>query len=107
MPSDWDWMEVRVPINLPGEKKTQWPTIRYERKTSGDSEVLKTLRVTDSPLQITMVPWTEEKRVIRASVHPERLPSSRDLDRKQWPRFVFQQNVSAAQVELQLEAKAN
>jgi len=28
-------MEVRIPIQMPGEKKTRWPVIRFERSQSG------------------------------------------------------------------------
>lgn len=48
MSTNWEWMEVRLPIRMPSEKKTRWPVIRYER-TEGESEIAKSIRVTDCP----------------------------------------------------------
>ena len=31
MPTDWAWMEVRLPIRIPDQTSNQWPTVRFER----------------------------------------------------------------------------
>ena len=35
MPADWQWMEVRIPVQMPGEQETRWPVIRFDRSKSG------------------------------------------------------------------------
>ena len=53
---NWEWMEVRIPIQMPGEQETRWPVIRFDRSKSGQ-EITKSIRVTDCPLRITIEPW--------------------------------------------------
>jgi hypothetical protein len=69
MPADWQWMEVRIPVQMPGEQETRWPVIRFDRSKSGQ-EITKSIRVTDCPLRITIEPWSEEKQVTGYSTHP-------------------------------------
>ncbi len=100
MPANWQWMEVRIPVQLPGERKTRWPVIRFERSRSG-YEITKSIRVTDCPLRITIEPWCEERQVNGSSTHPanvqrtsSRYPSYR--------RFIFDNGQSTAHVTLRL-----
>jgi hypothetical protein len=108
MPTNWTWMEVRLPIEMPGEKKTRWPVIRYERtgvknEDGSGSEITKSIRVTDCPLQITIEPWSEEKRVIRSSIQPanggERIASNYP----HYPKYAFDASQSTAYVQLRLD----
>ena len=109
MPASWKWMEVRLPIQMPGEKKTRWPVIRYERteseRDSGNrTEITKTIRVTDCPLQITIEPWSEEKRLVK-SVSPQangRKPSATSFPH--YSRYAFAEGQSAASVKFSLAA---
>ncbi|TWU38569.1 hypothetical protein [Novipirellula artificiosorum] len=101
MPINWEWMEVRLPIRMPGEEKTHWPTIRYERSQSGD-DIAKSIRVTDCPLRITIAPWSETKRVIASESQPD---SSRMSTASQYPSYGFDERDSAAHVKLRLVDK--
>ena len=106
MPTTWKWMEVRIPIQMPGEKRTRWPVIRFERTARrNENEVLKSIRVTDSPLRITIEPWSEGKTVIRSETSlngrislPTSLPN--------YSRFKFGEQQSAATVTLTLSDAA-
>ncbi|MBL6705101.1 MAG: hypothetical protein ISQ06_03250, partial [Planctomycetaceae bacterium] len=51
MPCDWEWMEVRPPIRMPGEQRSRWPMIRYER-SQNQSKITKSIRVTDCPMRV-------------------------------------------------------
>lgn len=101
MPKDWKWMEVRLPIQMPGEQKISWPVIRYER-AGGSSETVKLVRVTDCPLQVIVEPWSESQRIERFEVFPARLV---DLKESRFPGYTtyrFEDAVSAAEVRLNL-----
>jgi len=107
MPTNWKWMEVRLPIRMPGGKKTCWPAIRYERSESerdGDNrtEITKSIRVTECPLRITIEPWSEEKRVIESESQPSngRKPSATRFPH--YSRYVFDEGQSSASVKLRL-----
>ena len=69
MPTEWNWMEVRLPNRKPGESKTHWLVIRYERTANGN-ETTKSIRVTDCPLQFTLAPWPEGERVTGTETLP-------------------------------------
>ena len=101
MPKNWQWMEVRPPIRMPGEKKTHWPVIRYERSQSGE-DIAKSIRVNDCPLRITIAPWPEENRVIASESQPH---SRRTSTASQNPSYRFDERVSAAHVKLRLTDK--
>ena len=101
MPTNWKWMEVRLPIQMPGEKKARWPVIRYERSQSG-SEVTKSIRVTDCPLRITIEPWSEEKRVIRSDSQPANGRKPTASNYPHYIRYVFDDPQSTAHVKLRL-----
>lgn len=101
MPTNWKWMEVRCPIQMPGEKKTHWPVIRYERSQKGN-KITKSIRVTDCPLQIIIEPWSEEKRVVRSDRQPtkDRKPTASNYPH--YSRYTFDAPQSTAYVKLHL-----
>ena len=101
MPTNWKWMEVRLPIQMPGESKTRWPVIRYERSQSG-SEITKSIRVTDCPLRITIEPWSEEKRVIRSANQPANGRKPTGSNYPHYSRYTFDDPQSTAYVKLRL-----
>ena len=112
-PTSWKSMEVRLPIRMPGDKKTRWPVIRYERTESDDgdengngSAITKTIRVTDCPLRIAIEPWSEEKRVIKSESQPAngRKPSATSFP--DYSRFVFDEGQSSASVQLRLGSRS-
>ncbi len=102
MPRSWEWMEVRIPIRMPGEKKTHWPVVRYER-SRGDGEVVKSVRVTDCPLRITIEPWSEGKRVIGSDRQPADGPKPTPSGYPHYRRYEFDDRHSAARVRLRLK----
>jgi hypothetical protein len=109
MPTNWKWMEVRLPIQMPGEEKTRWPAIRYERTESKNesesgSEVTKSIHVTDCPLQITIEPWSEEKRVIGTDRRPANGQKPTASNYPHYSRYAFDDAHSAAYVKLRLDA---
>ncbi|MDP6556218.1 MAG: hypothetical protein QGG71_16235 [Pirellulaceae bacterium] len=109
MPTNWKWMEVRLPIRMPGEKKTRWPVIRYERteiknEDGSGSEITKSIRVTDCPLQITIEPWSEEKRVIRSDMQPANRGERKESNYPHYARCAFDAPQSTAYVKLRLDA---
>ena len=109
MPTNWKWMEVRLPIKMPGEKKTRWPVIRYERtevknEDGSGSEITKSIRVTDCPLQITIEPWSEEKRVIRSAIQPANGGERTASNYPHSTRYAFDASQSTAYVKLRLDA---
>ncbi|MDB4742958.1 hypothetical protein OAF98_00605, partial [Planctomicrobium sp.] len=108
MPTDWQWMEVRLPIQMPGEEKTHWPVIRYERTTSrnaisGESEITKSIRVRDCPLQITIEPWSEGKEVIHAETLPASTKEARATHFPHYSRYTFDNSETEASVKLYLD----
>ena len=105
MPTDWDWMEFRLPIELPSRKNPQqlqkhWPTIRFDRTQRG-GETTKTVRVTDCPLGVTIEPWSEGKPVVAATRQPEEGSDAVDSRFPDYRGFRFEDG-SSAQVELRL-----
>lgn len=94
MPADWKWMEVQFPVQIPGQSKKAWPTIRYERAQQ-NGHVRKTIRVTDSPLQIAIEPWTEGKTVVGSE-------QAAQADIPNYLRYSWDPNLSQAEVNLQL-----
>ena len=111
MPTNWKWMEVRLPIRMPDEKKSRWPVIRYERteikKEDGSgNEISKSIRVTDCPLQITIEPWSEEKRVIRSDMQPANARKRKAISDPHSTSFTFDGPQSTAYVELRLDANS-
>jgi len=105
MPTEWKWMEIRVPLQLPGEKTTRWPTVRYERSRNG-SEIVKSIRVADCPLRITIEPWSEERQVIQANAQPSTGAEPSASDYPYYSRFTFGERHASASVELRLGAEA-
>ena len=103
MPTNWTWMEVRLPITIQGEKETHWPVIRYERSQSED-EITKTIRVTDCPLQITIEPWPEEKQVIRSDLQPPNGRMQTGARPPHYTGFTFDRSQSSGYVALRLDA---
>lgn len=105
MPADWAWMEFRLPITMPDEKKTHWPVIRYQRSES-ESEVAKLIRVTDCPLQITIAPWSEEKRVLHTDVQPTNGRIQTEVRAPHYIGHTFERSQSSGYVELRLDANS-
>jgi len=105
MPTNWKWMEFRLPIQVPGEKKTHWPVIRYERSQSG-SEMTKSIRVTDCPLRITIEPWSEENRVIRSDRQPATGRKPTESNYPHYSRYTFDAPSSTAYVKLRLASSS-
>lgn len=106
MPTNWEFMEFRLPIRLPGmagKETTHWPVIRYER-TQEDVGVTKSIRVTDCPLQITIEPWSEEKDVILADSQLGKGKESATSDYPHYRRYQFEDRQSSAYVKLNLAA---
>ena len=106
MPADWEWMEVRFPIRMPTQQQTRWPTARYERSQNG-TQITKSIRVTDCPLQIRIEPWSDGKRVVSSTATPDddyQIAPSGYLD---YTKFQFGKNQSSAQVQLQLEPRSD
>jgi hypothetical protein len=103
MPTNWNWMEVCLPITIQGEKETHWPVIRYERSQSED-EITKTIRVTDCPLQITIEPWPEGKRVIRSDLQPPNGRMQTGARAPHYTEFTFDRSQSTGHVKLCLDA---
>ena len=100
-------MEVRLPINMPGEKKTRWPVIQYERTerkndTGNASEITKSIRVTDCPLRITIEPWSEKKRVINFESEPAAGRKPAPASYPHYRRFTFDDRELTASVKLRL-----
>lgn len=108
MPLSWNWMEVRLPIRMQSEKHTRWPVIRYTRTEAGSndgtSKLSKSIRVTDCPLQITVEPWSDEKRVVRADVQPADGTRGTTSNFPHYTRYSFDASQSTAYVELRLDA---
>ncbi len=99
MPSDWEWMEVRLPMRLSSREKTDWPVVRYERAETGN-EITRSIRVTDCPLQITLAPWTEGKRATRTETLPKSAVRAAVLQHQQASSFTFGDDQSTAYVKL-------
>ena len=107
MPTSWTWMEVRLPIQMPGEQKTRWPVIRYERTESkSGSEITKSIRVTDCPLRITIEPWSEEKRVIRSDRQPANGRNPTASNYPHYSRYTFDAPQTTANVRLRLTSNS-
>lgn len=102
MPKDWQWMEIKIPIRLPNAAKNQWPSIRYERRSDGKMTV-KSIQVSDSPLRITIEPWTEEKRVIDQQTQPKAHRLAIPANYPDGLRYTFEKNQPEARVNLRLE----
>lgn len=105
MPSDWDWMEVRIPVRMPGDAKVDWPVIRYERSENGN-DFTKSIRVTDCPLQITIEPWCEGKRVTGTETLPAVAEESAAGRFPNYSRHVFNDRESAATVHVHLSTSS-
>ena len=95
---------------MPGEKKTRWPVIRYERteiknEDGSSSEITKSIRVTDCPLQITIEPWSEEKRVIRSDCQPANGRKPTACNYPHYSRYNFDARQSTASVKLRLASQ--
>ena len=107
MPTTWKWMEFRVPIQMPGEKKTHWPVIRIERNAAGDgNETTKSIRVADSPLGITIQPWSEGRTVIRSKSSPNGPTALATGYPPHYSRIEFDGGHRTAAVKLTLAADA-
>jgi len=105
MPTDWSWMEFRLPMDVPAGKdshsgKRYWPVIRFDRST-GDREMTKTIRVTDCPLAITIEPWSEGRQISSATCLPTGRSEPVQSTLPGYHGFHFKDG-SEAQVELRL-----
>ena len=86
--------EVQFPVQIPGQSKKAWPTIRYERAKQ-NGYVRKRIRVTDSPLQIAIEPWTEGKTVVGSE-------QAAQAEIPNYLRYSWDPNLSQAEVNPQL-----
>ena len=105
MPTDWSWMEFRLPMDVPAGKdshsgKRYWPVIRFDRSTR-DREMTKTIRVTDCPLAITIEPWSEGRQISSATCLPTGRSEPVQSTLPGYHGFHFKDG-SEAQVELRL-----
>ncbi|MDC0317475.1 hypothetical protein OAM37_03000 [bacterium] len=105
MPPGWDWMEFRLPLELPSCENSQqvqkhWPTIRFERSQNAN-EITKTVRVADCPLGITIETWSEGKQVVAATRQPVNGSGKFDSTFPDYESYRFEDGGSA-QVELRL-----
>ena len=112
MPTNWKWMEVRLPIRFPGERTNHWPAIRYERsenkkRTASGSEITKSIRITDCPLRITVEPWSEGKRVIGSDKQPNSDQKATATSYPHYSRYDFEDESATAYVELHLDTDSN
>ena len=105
MPPVWDWMEFRLPLELPSREDSQqvqrhWPAIRFER-SQNRGEITKTVRVADCPLGITIETWSEGKQVSASARHPV---EDSDLIKSTFPGYESYrfEDGGSAQVELRL-----
>jgi len=67
LPTEWKFMEWRIPIRLsPESTDVHWVLVREDRHcTLVENEWIKTIHVQSNPLDLLMVePWTEEAQVI-------------------------------------------
>ena len=105
MPPGWDWMEFRLPLELPSRENSQqvqkhWPTIRFERSQNANG-ITKTVRVADCPLGITIETWSEGKQVVAATRQPVNGSGKFDSTVPDYESYRFEDGGSA-QVELRL-----
>jgi hypothetical protein len=94
---------------MPGEQKTHWTEIRYERtenKASNGSEVTKSIRVTDCPLRITIEPWSEERRVIRSVREPADDGKPTTSNFPHYSGYEFDEGQAAGHVKLRLDSRS-
>lgn len=101
MPTVWEWMELRIPIQMPGNRVNQWTMIRYDRSTN-EGEIEKTITVHNSPLQVTIEPWSEGKRVAHSVTTPS-VDSPSITNFPEYSRFSFEKDLDSARVSLRLE----
>jgi hypothetical protein len=105
MPSGWDWMEFRLPLELPSRKnpttfQKHWPTIRFDRSQNG-AGITKTVRVADCPLGVTIETWSEGKQVVAATRQPVKDSVPIESQFPDYESYRFEDG-GLAQVELRL-----
>lgn len=109
MPESWKWMEFRLPIQMPGEKRTHWPVIRFERTAAQEgnetegNETTKSILVADSPLGTTIEPWSEEKTVIHSESSPNG-PKPLATEYPHYSRFEFDGGTASVKLTLATDA---
>lgn len=103
MPTNWNWMEVRLPIRKPNEMETHWAVIRYERAESRNGEMQKSIRVIDCPLQIAIEPWSEGRDVVRTETLPIKPQAETTSRFPHYNHYIFEPEESAAFVKLYLK----
>ena len=68
LPTDWDFVETRVPIVLQG--KTRWATVRTTRRER-NGRVEKTVSVRGCPLKrLVLQPWLEDRELLSSAPKP-------------------------------------
>lgn len=76
LPSNWSYMEFRVPVQKLGVDAVTWVTARAERRVVESRKVIKTVTVKNNPFKrLRIQPWAEDIQV--TSVSP---PVGRDVD---------------------------
>ena len=104
MPQSWEWMEFRLPLSSTEGGDETWTTVRVERKGEG-KEIIKTISVSDSPLQITIAPWLDDQKQVSTHPHPQSSPktieNTTDLpDSPIFSEYTFAPKQNSASVEL-------
>lgn len=101
MPTSWRWMEVRLPIRIPGDEQIHWTVVRYER-TQDAGGIAKSIRIRDCPLQIVLEPWSEEKPILDYQSEPAVAHNEKWAAHPHYLRFDHDPQQSAAFLKLQL-----
>ncbi|MEM7317002.1 MAG: hypothetical protein AAF497_28045, partial [Planctomycetota bacterium] len=107
MPTEWEWMELRVPIRVAGEQRSRWPRVRYERALQGEL-IQKSIHVSDCPFRVTIEPWCEgrsiEEAIEEAIVSPDRGTSRLRSEFDEYVRFRFDPRGTSASVTVSLRS---
>ncbi|MGC6441096.1 MAG: hypothetical protein ACON4H_00435 [Rubripirellula sp.] len=70
LPADWQWMHVKIPVNLGVDQETVWVDLQYSREFKGE-KTTKQICVENCPLLLTVEPCDEGKHVSDVLVFPE------------------------------------
>jgi len=64
LPTEWGFMEFKVPVQKPGQGHVQWVTARSERREEA-GKVTKTVTVEGNPFgKLVVQPWGEDLQVV-------------------------------------------
>jgi len=66
MPTEWDYMEVQVPVRSALASSTDWIKIRIDRNQH-DNGISKKIEVSSNPFSVLKIqPWLEDRELITA-----------------------------------------